>query len=384
MKFPPQTTPVSVPPVGSQAVSNFTDQKAALFPTVLVKTPAGPRGSLSTSDESASSSDESSNGLQPGNPTQSTASTTPIPLAFFSHPMGRIMLPVLPEGQTSAQVPIHTPNAQVASVLERPLMHAPLPQSQPPRPLVQTLTAAATASLQSGRPVVVAGTSPQQSNVLQSGKEAGRESPYLEPQLRQVRSSQPEEAWPMVGEEDLRAREKLQDQTSSPASGPLPTRFMFPFGMPAPNAPDQAIPMIRPIAPHRPPRLPGLPGGPNPAGVPASMQQVFPFLFAHPSFSAHQVPQPEIQTNTREVQTSPTSASLSPSASPLQKDKEVDVRPSTMSQGVQCAGVNRREVGTSTEIEGVDVLLILPEDIKPPDVDEDSMGKPSPYISLPS
>lgn len=380
VKFPPQAPLMPVAPITVPVASGFSAEPPkmplASFPAMLVKTPAGPRGSLSTSDESASSSDESSNGPIP---TQSTANTAPIPLAFFGHPMGRYMLPVLPEGRPSAHLPTNTQNAQVASVLEGPRMHAPLPHSQPPRPLVQPSTAGSPQTLPSVRPPLVGMSPLQQHNLPLARNEAGRESPYLDPQIRETRSSQPEEAWPMVGEEELHSREKLQDTPSSSSSGPLPTRLMFPFGIP-PTTPDQAMTMMRQahLASHRPPHLSAIPSNATPAGVPVSMQQVFPFLFAHQPFPTPQphLPHVEIETESKEVQTSP---ALSP---PTMKDQEVDVRPITTSRGVQCARVIKKDVKTQTSLKGIDVPLLLAEDIRPPSLDEDSMGKPPLSLSL--
>ena len=248
-------------------------------------------------------------------------------------------------------------------------MHAPMPHSQPPRPLVQTST---TGSPQSARPPAI-GVSPQQQQNL---PQAGRDSPYLDPQVREARSSQPEEAWPLVGEEELQSREKLQDAPSSSSTGPLPTRLMFPFGIP-PATPDQAMSMMRQahMAPHhRPPRLPGTA---NPAAVPVSMQQVFPFLFAHQPFPTPQPHPPhlEVETESKEVQTAPAPEFLPP---PPMKDQEVDVRPATSSRGIQCGRVNKKEMKTQTDLGGIDMPLLLTEDIKPPTLDEEAMGKPLP------
>lgn len=247
-------------------------------------------------------------------------------------------------------------------------MHAPMPHSQPPRPLVQTST---TGSPQSARPPAV-GVSPQQQQNL---PQAGRDSPYLDPQVREVRSSQPEEAWPLVGEEELHSREKLQDASSSSSSGPLPARLMFPFGIP-PATPDQAMMMRQAhMAPHhRPPRMPATA---NPAGVPVSMQQVFPFLFAHQAFPAHQPHPPhlEVETDSKEVQTAPAPEFLPP---PPMKDQEVDVRPATYSRAIQCCRINKKEMKTQTDLGGIDMPLLLTEDIKPPTLDKEAMGKPLP------
>ena len=170
----------------------------------------------------------------------------------------------------------------------------------------------------------------------------------------------------MVGEEEPHSREKPQDTppTSSPA--PMLARFMYPFGMPTPSTPDQAISMLRPthMTAHRPPHLPSLhPGAPPPAGV---QQQMFPFVFTHQPFPTAQLQHVEVETDTKEVQTSP---------SDFSRDQAVDVRPHTVTVGVQCSGVHRQERNTQTDVEGIEVPLFLPEDIKPPDVSEELMGE---------
>ena len=367
----PQVAPI--PPVGGLQMAPIpsvggpqipTDPKVPMtsyHPASLVKTPAGPRGSLSNSDESGSSSDaECSNGHHTA---QSTASHAPVPI-FFGHPVGRYMLPVLPEGRPSVPLPAVNSQqnavAQVASVLERPLMHAPMPQSQLAHLLTQP---AAQQVLSQARPPAV---SPSLLHAVVGGQEAGRESPYLDSQLPPTRSSQPEEAWPMVGEEG-----KPQDQSASPPGAPIQARIMFPFGVPAPNAPDQVMMHPPHIATHGLPRLPGLPpGAAPPAGVSAaSMQPMFPFVIQ--PFPAPQAQHLEIETHSREVQTSPLP---SPPPPPVMKDKETNVRPITASLGIQCTGINRRDRKTQTYIEGIEVPLLLPEDIKPPVASGEDMG----------
>ena len=390
MKFYPQTaTPVvSVIPSGPQPTGGFAaDQKVTpSLSAGISKTPAGSRGSLSTSDESASSSDESSNGHHPGHPTQSTANTA-VPLAYFSsHPMARYMLPVLPEGRTPPQVPPNPPTAQVATVLERPLMHAPMLQSQPPRPPPPNQPHPAVSTTQpphAVRPGLVRCVSPQQQQqqqqqVLFVAKEAGRDSPYLEPQLRQVRSSQPEEAWPMVGEE-LHSREHLQEHPSSSPSGLRP-RFMFPFGMASPSNPEQAIPMLRHMQPH-------VPGTTNPAAAAASMQRIVPFLFTPPQpyppaaqqqQQQQQQPQepPEVETEERAVQNVPLCSDgvTQTEPRPQMRDKSVEAVPLLLEQGTQCT-VNMKDTFAQTDFEGIEVPLLSLEEIKPPEIDYESTGE---------
>lgn len=177
----------------------------------------------------------------------------------------------------------------------------------------------------------------------------------------------------MVGEEELHSREKLQDAPSSSSSGPLPTRLMFPFGI-SPATPDQAMSMMRQaqLASHH--KAPRLPATANPTGVPVSMQQVFPFLFAHQPFPAPQPHPPhlEIETDSKEVQTTPSPVFLPP----LMKDQEVEVRPATSSRAVQCGRVNKKDMNTQTDLEGIHLPLLLTEDIKPPTLDEETLGKP--------
>ena len=252
-------------------------------------------------------------------------------------------------------------------------MHAPMPQSQPPRQatppscvspqqlihMARAVTGGLSPSpLQQATPAVVGGG---------GGKEAGRESPYLETQLPQRRSSQPEEAWPMVGEEDLQNKEQLPEHpSSSPPVPPVPAapQFMYPF-----SVTEQGLSLMRPphMATHGP-----LPGAPTPAGVPVSMQHMFPFMIAPRPFPAHQLQHVAIDTESKEVQTSPYP---SPVVAPVMKDKEVDVRPCMMTQTIQCTGVNRRDEKVQTNIKGIGVPLFLPEDIRPPDVSGESMGK---------
>ena len=170
----------------------------------------------------------------------------------------------------------------------------------------------------------------------------------------------------MVGEEEPHPQENPQDQPSTSSPAPLPARFVYPFGIPGPNTPDQAIPMLHPthMAAHRPPRLPGFPpGAPPPAGV---QQQMFQFMYAHQPFPTPQPQALEVETDTKEVQTTPADFS---------KDQAVDVRPLTHTVGVQCSGVHRQERDTQTDVEGIEVPLFLPEDIKPPSVSKEHMGK---------
>ena len=193
--------------------------------------------------------------------------------------------------------------------------------------------------------------------MVRQGGEEGRESPYFDPQINHVRSSQPEEAWPMVGEEEPHPNpHPPPPEQSSPPPGHMPPRYVFPFGIPAPS--DQGIIM-------RPPHFPGIPppGGPAPPRGPLSMQHILPFFLAppHQPFPAHQPHPLEVETDSKEVQTSPYPSPV------LQKDKEVDVRPVTLSIGVQ-VGVSHRECATSTEPQGISQPLFLAKDIKPPAV----------------
>ena len=162
----------------------------------------------------------------------------------------------------------------------------------------------------------------------------------------------------MVGEEEPHPNpHPLPPQQSSPPPGHMPPRYMFPFGIPTPS--DQGIVM-------RPPHFPGIPppGGPAPPGGPVSIQHMFPFFLAppHQPFPAHQPHPLEVETESKEVQTSPYPSPV------LKKDKEVDVRPATVSVGLQCTGVARRESSTNTDPQGTNQPLFLADDIKPPAV----------------
>ena len=311
-KLPTQATPPnSAPPqVGGASDRNTVAQ----FP---------PQAHTSHTTPDESTSEEITNGAPPTNPAHSSANAAPVPY-FFGHPMGPYL--ILPEGRTPVAIPNHQSGMgmgpQVASVQERPLMHAPIPQPLQPHP---------------PRPV------------------GDGERENVNPQLPQRDSAKRGEAWPMVGEDD--AQQPPGDQPSPPP-GPLPPRYLFPFGIPAPS--EQGIPIMRPT------HLPTIPpGGPAPPRVPVSLQHMFPFFITphHPPVPAH-LPRPlEIETDSKEVQTSPPPSPVVPHS-----DREVQVCPSTSSVGVQCAWISRREGGTNTEPQGVDQLLVLSEDIKPPSV----------------
>lgn len=339
-KFPPSPPPPSTTSTPPQTSGVYSSEQRALphsasFPP---PHPKATRGSLNTSDDSAtSSSEECVNGAPPSNP-----APAPVPY-FFHHPMGRYIF--LPDGQPPVQIPNQPNSAQipnqvtgphiVGQVASEPVMHAPIPHPHfHPR--------------QMGRP----------------GAEEGRESPYFDSQVHHPRSSQPEEAWPMVGEEEPHPNQQPlpPEQPSSPPPGHMPPHYVFPFGIPTPS--DQGIVM-------RPAHFPGIPPHRGPA-PPGHIQHMFPFFLAppHQPFPAHQPhplevekPHPlEVETESKEVQTSPYPSPL------LRKDKEVDVRPTTLSFGVQCTGVNRGETATNTEPQGINQLMFLADDIKPPAV----------------
>ena len=416
-KFPPSPPATSVPPQlpGGYSTEGRVLTHSASFPPANPKTATGPGASPDDSAATAKNiSEECVNGA-----TQ-TANPKPPPVPYFlPHPMGRYVY--LPDGQApipnqpgpvpipnqsgsvivpnqpgSVQIPnqpglvqipnlpssVQIPNQpglvqipNLPSSVQIPnqpgLVQIPSSVQIPNQPgLVQIPSSVQIPNQQTGpqtvggvasEPVMHAPVPHPHLTAQQMGRrggEEGRQSPYFDSQINHVRSSQPEEAWPMVGEEEPHPNpHPLPPQQSSPPPGHMPPRYVFPFGIPTPS--DQGIVM-------RPPHFPGIPppGGPAPPGGPVSIQHMFPFFLAppHQPFPAHQ-PQPlEVETESKEVQTSPYPSPV------LRKDKEVDVRPETVSVGLQCTGVARRESSTNTEPQGANQPLFLADDIKPPAV----------------
>ena len=376
-KFPSPTPPTTAPLLGGgggpQTAGTFPREQNATYPPVVAKTPAGPRGSLSTSDESASSSDESCNGHHPSNPTQSTANTTAVPMTFFSHlgSMGQSLLPVVPEGRATTQPPSGTQGARVASAVDRPLMHAPVPQSQPPQltpppqpHLPVPLPHPAPPGLLQGSPRQQVA---QQTSVAGLAQEPGRESPYLESRQLQE-SSQPEEAWPMVGEE-LHGRDQLHESLSS-SLAQLPSRLAFvpPFGVPPSPSSDPALAMMHPA--HLQPPLPTVPFNPS-APLPP---HVFPFMLLPPQ--QRETREPSVES--KEVQASPGSCDTETQTEPrpvMRNQKtQVNRKPPSTSRYIQCSP-KLDEAGCQTNLQAMGEPLLLLEEIKPPEMTDDSLGE---------
>ena len=303
--------------------------------TLPLSTSFGPAQSRSSAEETAVTSGGEELTSETSSAHHSSPSATPLPLFLGHHPLGTYVL--LPDGRTPVPIP-NRPSGpgtvpQVATVLERPLMHAPIPQCQPPRPL-----------------------QPHPPR-LPSAKTGG-DNTHFNPQLPQQDPAHPEEVWPNAAEENHPNQPPPGDHQASPPSH-LPPRYIFPFGIPAPS--EQGIPLMRPTHLSAIP-----PGGHTHPGVPVSVQHMFPFFFAPhrpPALPAHLQPHRlEVETDTKEVQTSPHPSPIA------QVDQAVEAQPSTATVGVQCERATVRDGCSNTEPVGVSQPLFFSDDVKPPSV----------------
>lgn len=168
----------------------------------------------------------------------------------------------------------------------------------------------------------------------------------------------------MVGEE-LHGRDQLHESLSSLVQ--LPGMALVPpFGVPASPSSDPALAMMHP--PHLQPPLPAAPFNPS-APLPPHL---FPFMFLPPQ----QRETREVSLEDKEVQALPTCCDTETQTEPrpVMKDQKVQVKVRSASRGVQCSAAVG-EAGCQTELQAVGEPLLLLEEIKPPEMTDDSLGE---------